>query len=112
MDIKITTEVILSQLGYSQNEHILAQADEIIKNTKGFNDFSKHLISLNDNLKHMHAYIALSNSEKYFKIKCDENDSDAIVEEFDEKVNHFSKKYHVNIRKLENKNVYYILGKD
>ncbi len=112
MHIDVTAEVLLSQLGYSNNEHILTQIQNRMDNTNGFNKFSKHLISLNDKLKHMNAYVAVSNSVEYFKIKCDEQDSDAIIDEFYDEVNHFSSKYNVKVKKLDNKNVYYILGKD
>ncbi len=111
MHIDVTPEVLISQLGYSNNEHTLKQMEDAIANTKDFNKFAKHIISLNDTLKHMKAYVALANSEQYFKIKCDEIDAPAILEEFHNEVDHFSNKYHVEIKKLNNKEVYYIIGK-
>jgi len=112
MHIDVTAEVLLSQLGYSNNDHIRTQIQDRINNTKDFDKFSKHIISLNDKLKHMNAYVGISNSVDYFKIKCDEQDSSAIVEEFNEEVEHFASKYNVKVKKLDNKNVYYILGRD
>jgi hypothetical protein len=112
MHIDVTAEVLLLQLGYSNNDHILTQIQERIDNTNGFDKFSKHIISLNDKLKHMNGYIAISNSEKYFKIKCDEQDVPAVISEFNNEVERFASKYSVNIKKLDNKNVYYILGRD
>lgn len=111
MHIDVTAEVLLSQLGYSKNDHILTQIKGRMDNTNGFDKFSKHLISLNDKLKHMNGYVANSNSEEYFKIKCDSNDSEDILKEFHDEVLHWSDKYNVGIKKLDNKNVYYILGR-
>ncbi len=111
MHIDITAEVLLVQLGYSNNDHILGQIQERMENTPGFDSFSKHIISFNDKLKHMNGYVAVSNTEKYFKIKCDDNDSENVLAEFHDEVAHFADKYSVKLQKLENKNVYYILGK-
>jgi hypothetical protein len=111
MHIDITPEVLSAQLGYSNNDHILEQIQERMENTPSFDKFSKHLLSLNDKLKHMNAYIAVSNSEKFFKIKCDNNDSESILKEFHDEVAHFADKYEVDVQRVDSKNVYYILGK-
>ncbi len=110
MYLDISPEVLLSQLGYSKSESSLNQAEQIIDQTKNFKKFSKHIISLNDHLKKMNAYVALSNSSNYLKIKCDENDAKEILEEFHESVSHWADKYNINLQKLNNKHVYYILG--
>lgn len=110
MHLDVTSEVLLSQLGYTKNDSTLAQTDAIISNTKGFERFAKHIISLNDNLKHMNAYVALSNSNNYLKIKCDDHDAPEILEEFHNEVAHWKEKYHVTLQKVEGKEVYYILG--
>ena len=110
MHLEVSPEVLISQLGYSKSDSSLKQAKEVMSQTKDFNKFSKHIISLNDNLKKMNAYVALSNSKKYLKIKCDENDAAEILEEFHETVNNWANKYNVNLKKLDNKEVYYILG--
>ena len=113
MNLEITPEVIVKQLGLGNTQSVLDQTKNAIKNTKNFDMFSKHIIGLNDKLKHMNGYIALSNSEPYFKIKCDfTNDTKEIINEFIQEVNHFSQKYHVNLKKVDNKEVYYILGRD
>ncbi|MDD2698075.1 MAG: hypothetical protein PHF17_04640 [Arcobacteraceae bacterium] len=109
MHIDITPEMILSQLEYTINESSLEQVTKAINNTKGFTQFAKHLISLNDNLKHMNAYIALSNHTELFKIKS-ENNNPAILEEFHDAVKKWSDKYHVSLEIIPNKEVYYILG--
>lgn len=110
MQIQMTAEVVLSQLGYTKNESSFQQAEKMIAATKGFDKFSKHIISLNDHLKKMNAYVALSNSTEFLKIKCDENDADEILEEFHKEVAHWADKYNIKLQKLDNKKVYYILG--
>lgn len=110
MQIDVSPEVLLSQLGYAKNDSSLKQAQEIIEGTRNFNKFSKHLLSLNDHLKKMNAYVALSNSSNYLKIKCDENDAEEILKEFHEEVSHWAEKYNVDLEKLDKKHVYYILG--
>lgn len=110
MQLDISPEVLLSQLGYAKSDSSLKQAEKIINTTKDFSKFSKHIISLNDHLKKMNAYVALSNSNDYLKIKCDDHDADEILEEFHEEVTNWATKYHVELKKLDSKPVYYILG--
>lgn len=110
MQIDVSAEVLLSQLGYTKTESSLSQAQRMIDNTKGFEKFSKHIISLHDHIKKMNAYVGLSNKTDYFKIKCDTNDAPEIIEEFHQEVNHWSEKYNVEIQRLENQPTYYILG--
>ncbi|MGM0518681.1 MAG: hypothetical protein ACQERD_03435 [Campylobacterota bacterium] len=110
MQIDVSAEVILSQLGYAKSESSLKQAEKMIDVTKNFDKFAKHLFSLNDHLKKMNAYVGLSNKTDYLKIKCDENDAKEILEEFHEEVKHWADKYHVELKKLDNKPIYYILG--
>ncbi len=110
MQLDISPEVLLSQLGYTKSDSSLNHAQEVINETKDFEKFSKHIISLNDHLKKMNAYVGLSNSTKYLKIKCDEHDADEILKEFHEEVSHWADKYNISLKKLDNKPVYYILG--
>lgn len=110
MQLEVSAEVILSQLGYSKSEASLKQAEKMIESTKNFDKFAKHIFTLNDHLKKMNAYVGLSNKSNYLKIKCDENDSDEILEEFHEEVSHWADKYNVKLEKLDNKHIYYILG--
>ncbi|MDB4257398.1 hypothetical protein N9818_00960 [Arcobacteraceae bacterium] len=112
MNLEITPEVIASQLQIGKTEASLKQIEININNTKNFNSFAKHIISLNDKLKHMNAYVGLSNKESYFKIKCDIVDSQELKKEFLYEVNHWSKKYNVAIRQLDNQNTFYIIGKN
>ena len=110
MHLEISNEMILSQLGYTVNSSSLTQVDDAIKNTTGFEKFAKHLISLNDNLKHMNAYVAMSNNTKYFKIKSENIDNQALNDEFHEAVKKWSNKYNVSLETIPNKDVYYIIG--
>ena len=110
MNLEVTTDVILSQLNYTVNESSLKQANTAINETLNFHKFAKHLISLNDNLKHINAYVALSNNSNKFKIKSDNLDNDALLEEFHEIVKKWSNKYKVSLETIPNKEVYYIIG--
>ena len=113
MNLEITPEVIASQLEVGKTESSLKQIIANIENTKNFNSFSKHIISLNDKLKKMNAYVGLSNKESYFKIKCDEQElEEGIEKEFLDEVKHWSEKYHVELKQLDNKNIFYIIGKN
>ena len=53
----------------------------------------------------MNAYVALSNSENYLKVKCDDHDAPEILQEFHDEISHWSEKYHVDIKKIEGKEV-------
>ena len=110
MQLEVSAEVILSQLGYSKSEASLKQAEKMIESTIDFDKFAKHILTLNDHLKKMNAYVGLSNKSNHLKIKCDENDSDEILEEFHNEVLHWANKYNVKLQKLDNKPIYYILG--
>jgi hypothetical protein len=111
MHLDITPEVLVSQLEIGKTESSLEQVVKIIENTKEFHKFSKHIISLNDKLKHMHSFVTISNTVDYFKIKCDtEHETAELIKEFTEEVLHWANKYHVELKKVENKDVYYIIG--
>lgn len=110
MQLEVSPEVLLSQLGYSKSEASLKQAQKMIEVTPNFDKFSKHIFALNDHLKKMNAYVGLSNKTDYLKIKCDENDAEEILEEFHQEVEHWSNKYNVSLKKLDGKPIYYILG--
>jgi len=102
-------DAMLTQLGYSPNEALIEQLTRIESNTAGYEKISKHIMDLHDHLKVDGSFIALSNSEDYFKIKV-EAQSPEIAEEAHEKIQHFSEKFKVTINKLPNKETYYILG--
>jgi len=110
MQLEVSAEVILSQLGYSKSEASLKQAEKMMESTTNFDKFAKHIFTLNDHLKKMNAYVGLSNKLNHLKIKCDENDSEEILQEFHEEVSHWADKYNVKLEKSDNKHLYYVLG--
>ncbi|KIM13275.1 MAG: hypothetical protein KU38_01050 [Sulfurovum sp. FS08-3] len=110
MHLDVTAPMLLSQLGYPKSEAALSQMQDIINNTKGFDKFAKHIISLDEHLKHMKAYVAMSNSLDYLKIKCDISDAPLILQEFHDTVLNWSQKYNVEVQKIKTKEVYYIIG--
>jgi len=110
MQIDLTPEALLTQLGYSASEKSVEQIKKTIANTKGFENFSKHILALHDELAHIKGVVALSNSKDVFKIKGSESTSKEIQNEFSELVKHWSSKYKIETEKVDNKPTYYILG--
>jgi len=102
-------DAVLTQLGYAPNEALLAQLQKIEENTTGYEKIQKHIIDLHDHLRADNSYVAMSNSEDYFKIKVEATNS-TTAEIAHEKIKHFSDKYKVSINKLDNKETYYITG--
>jgi len=107
--MQLQRDAMLKQLGYVPNEALLDQLGRIEENTHGYEKIQKHIMDLHDHLKVDGSYVAMSNSEDYFKVKV-EAISDELAEEAHEKIKHFSDKFKVKINKLENKETYYILG--
>jgi hypothetical protein len=105
----MTNEAMLKQLGYAPNEALLKQLEAIKKNTKDYEKIEKHILDLHDHLKVNNAYVALSNSKDYFKIKI-ESPTPELAQEAEEKIEHFAEKFKVKLEKLPNKETYYILG--
>jgi len=112
MHIDLTPEALLTQFGYPVNDHTLAQVKEAVANTPGFEHFSKHLLSLKDILSHYDGFIALSNSQHYFKVKCEENNSRETIEAFREAVKKWAEKYKVKLQQVGEKPTYYIVGQN
>ena len=102
-------KAMLVQLGYTPNEALVEQLEKIKSNTVGYEKIDKHIMDLNDHLKVENAYVALSNSKDYFKIKI-ESPTPELAEEAHEKIKRFSEKFKVQIEKVEGKETYYILG--
>ena len=102
-------EAILRQLDYIPNEALQEQMGRIIQNTAAFEKIEKHIMELHKQLKVDGSYIAMSNSEDYFKIKIDAP-SPALTDEAHEKIQHWSEKYKVNTSKVKKKDTYYIKG--
>jgi len=112
MHINLTPEALLTQLDYPVNPQILAQIQEAMANTSGFDHFSKHLLSLKDALSHYDSIIALSDSHSYFKIKCEEGSSEETIEAFKSVVKNWGEKYKVTLQKVDGKPTYYIIGQN
>ena len=104
-------EAVLTGLGYVANEALVKQLEKIETNTVGYEKIIKHILDLHEHLKVDDSFVALSNSEDYFKIKV-EAPSQERAEEAHEKIEHFCEKYKVKVQKLDNKNTYYIVGFD
>jgi len=102
-------DAMLTQLGYVPNEALKKQLKRIEKNTVGYEKIQKHIMDLHDTLKVNNSFVAMSNSNDYFKIKV-EAPSDELKDEAHEKIKHFSDKFKVTLKKLDNKETYYIIG--
>lgn len=105
----MTQEAILNQLGYTPNEALAEQLSRIEADTAGYDKIIKHILDLHEALKTDQSYIALSNSNNYFKIKIDATGEISAADAL-EKINHFADKYKVALQKVEGKPTYYILG--
>ncbi len=109
MHNNLTTEALLTQLGYPQTEQAIKQMETIISETKGFENFSKHIPAFADALAVEKGYIAMSNSKNCLKIKCD-GDLDADnLSAFGSLVDHWAEKYKIELEPI-NDHTYYILG--
>jgi len=104
-------DAMLTQLGYVPNDALLKQLERIENNTKGYDKIQKHIMDLHDALKVDGSFVAMSNSNDYFKIKVQAN-TPQLAQEAHEKIEHFSSKFKVKVNKLENKETYYIIGFD
>jgi len=102
-------DAMLKQLGYSPNDGLLSQLDRIIGNTGGFEKIQKHIFDLNSALRVDDSFVAMSNSTDHFKIKL-EAPSPELKDDAREKVMHFADKYKVDLKKLDGKETYYIMG--
>ncbi len=100
---------MLTQLGYAPNDALLSQLKRIESNTSGYEKIQKHIMDLHDHLKVDGSYVAMSNTNDYFKIKI-EAQSPEIAQEAHEKIKHFRDKFKVTLNKLDNKETYYIVG--
>jgi len=104
--MKLTNEAILTQLGYNVTDNTLKDLEIIINNTKNFEKFKNHLIALNDHLKPLESYVAMSSTNPYFKIKLhDELHQDDAKEE----IKKWAKKYNVELKQA-NEKTFYIIG--
>lgn len=110
MHLNLTPEALLTQLGYTKTEQTLNQINNIIANTKGFEKFSQHIPSFSDALAVEKGFIAMSNSKDHLKIKCDEDSGADNLSAFTALVKHWADKYKLELKQVDNKNTYYIIG--
>jgi len=109
MNIDITPENLLIQLGYPATDATMGQMKAIIENTKHFDKFSKHILTLNDELKHLGGFIAMSNSFPKLKIKTEYTRTEDVTP-FVDALKKWSEKYKVSLERVEGKNTFYITG--
>jgi len=112
MHLNLTPEALLVQLGYTKTDQTLTQMNDIINNTIGFENFSQHILSFNDALAVEKGFIAMSNSENFLKIKCEEDSSADNLSAFTQLVNHWANKYKLKLKQVDHKNTYYIIGQN
>lgn len=105
----MTHEAILNQLGYTPNEALSLQLSRIEGNTEGYEKIIKHILDLHEALKTDESYVAMSNSNDYFKIKIDAT-SDISAGDAMEKINHFADKFKVKLQKVDGKKTFYVVG--
>ena len=98
---------LLNQLGYNENDATIAQVKRILNNCDGLNLNS--IVTLNDHLKPLGSFVAMSGSEDVFKIKnagkTPGAQSDAL-----NVIENWAEKNKVNIKKIK-ETTHYILGK-
>ena len=95
---------LLNQLGYNENDATAAQVKRILNNCDGLNLSS--IITLNDHLKPLGGFVAMSGSEDVFKIKnaCKTPGALNVIE-------NWAEKNKISIKRV-NENTHYILGKN
>jgi hypothetical protein len=109
MHIEITPDNLLIQLGYPLNDALRAQMERALNATKGFDTFSRHILSLKDDIAHLDGFIALSNSRDALKIKTNATRPEQI-EEYRRILEKWSAKYKVVLEPVEGTATYYIVG--
>jgi len=95
---------LLNQLGYNENDATTAQVKRILNNCDGLNLSS--IITLNDHLKPLGGFVAMSGSEDVFKIKNASKTPGAL-----NVIENWAEKNKINIKKV-NETTHYILGKN
>ena len=103
------SSAMLNQLGYTPNDVLVEQFQRIKANTVGYEKIEKHIMDLHNALKPLSSYVAMSNSNDFLKIKIDAT-VPALKEEAFEKIEHFSDKFKVELKKVDGKDTFYIIG--
>ena len=96
---------LLNQLGYNENDATIAQVKRILNNCDGLNLNS--IVTLNDHLKPLGSFVAMSGSEDVFKIKSTQEMKENVLNV----IENWAEKNKMNIKKI-NETTHYILGKN
>ncbi len=107
--MNLSDEAMLKQLGYTATKGTMKKIERVMEHTPGIAHIKKHILQLNDALKVHDSFVAISNSEDYFKIKNEARTPEERVE-VDRKIAQWAQKYKVLLKKVEPKDTYYILG--
>lgn len=107
----MSLELVLTGLGYNVNGALLEQVKRVLSASDFDEKEIEHIINLHEKIKHSDGFVALSNSEDKFKIKC-ESTIPEIIDEFNEIVQSWASKYKIVIEKLAGKQTYYILRRE
>lgn len=95
---------ILTQLGYTPQENVIEQIKQILSKCDLDNSQIDSIIALNDKLKAQGAFVAMSNSNPYFKIKNIDNSHEDFIYKW-------ANKHKIKLEKVKSKNTFYILGR-
>ena len=95
---------LLNQLGYNENDATAAQVTRTLNTCDGLNLSS--IITLNDHLKPLGGFVAMSGSEDVFKIKNAGKTPGAL-----NVIENWAEKNKISIKRV-NENTHYILGKN
>ncbi|ABK82179.1 type II secretion system protein [Campylobacter fetus] len=106
----MSLDLVLTGLGYNVNSALLEQVKRILSACDFDENEISHILNLNEKLKIYTSFVAISNSEDVFKIKCESND-DEVKQTFNDMVNEWALKYKFKIKKLNGKETYYILSR-
>ena len=101
--------LILNKLGYSANDALTEQVKRILSNCDLNDTELSHLLDLHEKIFKFNGFVAISNSEDVFKIKCEGRPSD--IRNFNEIVTNWADKFKLKIRKIDGKETYYLLGR-
>lgn len=104
-------EKILLALGYSVNDGTINKLRNILSKSDLNESEIDKILALNEKIDMYDSNVMMSNSHDYFKIKIQSSDPKEI-EAANEIINAWAKKHKILIKKLENKETYYIISRD
>lgn len=101
---------ILVSLGYGENESTVAQLEGILNECDLTDTELEKIVLLNDNVKKFEGFVAMSNSNNYFKVKTESSNLE-MIKAVREKIYEWADRYKFDIEKVDGKETYYIVGK-